>query len=198
MQPEMYLSDVDQKLKSVIEQVKLQRPVSTNQVFHDLMSCIIEQQIHYRSTKNIFKNLLSKAGIDTLSLENFDLFEKKALQFIKISMNKAETISRTVDYFEKNVVDWQHLPDEEIRNKLSSIKGIGKWTIDMILLYTLERKDVFPDDDFRLKQIMIQVYGLNETSRLKAQMNAIAKSWGNEKSLAVLYLLAYYDQIKGR
>jgi len=141
---------------------------------------------------------LSKAGIDTLSLENFDLFEKKALQFIKISMNKAETISRTVDYFEKNVVDWQHLPDEEIRNKLSSIKGIGKWTIDMILLYTLERKDVFPDDDFRLKQIMIQVYGLNETSRLKAQMNAIAKSWGNEKSLAVLYLLAYYDQIKGR
>jgi len=61
MQPEMYLSDVDQKLKSVIEQVKLQRPVSTNQVFHDLMSCIIEQQIHYRSTKTHFQKLIEQS-----------------------------------------------------------------------------------------------------------------------------------------
>jgi DNA-3-methyladenine glycosylase II len=198
MRPELFLSDIDQNLKPIIAQVKPNKFVSTNNVFHDLMSCIIEQQIHYRSTKNIFKNLLKRSEIETLNLENFEEFDKKALQFIKISMNKTETISRIVHFFENNEVDWLQLSDDEIRNQMSSIKGIGTCTTDMISLYTLGRKNIFPVDDFRLKQVMIQVYGLHDTLKLKAQMYAVAKSWGNEKSLAVLYLLAYYEDKRGR
>jgi DNA-3-methyladenine glycosylase II len=48
---------------------------------------------------------------------------------------------------------------------------------------------VFPYDDFHLKQIMVSEYGLNEKVKLKAQMLAVAEKWGNEKSLAVMYLL---------
>jgi DNA-3-methyladenine glycosylase II len=81
--------------------------------------------------------------------------------------------------------------DNEVVKELSSIKGIGKWTIDMILLYTLNRPNVFPYEDFHLKQIMVSLYGLNEKVKLKAQMLAVAENWGEQKSLAVLYLLAY-------
>jgi DNA-3-methyladenine glycosylase II len=63
----------------------------------------------------------------------------------------------------------------------------------MILLYTLERPNVFPYDDFHLKQIMISLYNLNPKVRLKAQMLEVADNWGNQKSLAVLYLLAYKE-----
>jgi len=57
--------------------------------------------------------------------------------------------------------------------------------------YTLRRENIFPVDDFHLKQIMIKVYNLNENSKLKSQMLSISKNWKNKKSLAVLYLLEY-------
>lgn len=181
----------DEHILEIIEKVSIPLIVSSKNVFHDLMSCIIEQQIHYRSTKNIFKNLLKKADIEELTLENFSVFDEKALQFIKISSNKAETISRVCDFFEQNTVDWENLSDVEVREKLSSIKGVGSWTIDMILLYTLGRENVFPVEDYHLKQIMVQVYNLNENSKLKSQMISISENWKNKKSLAVLYLLEY-------
>lgn len=181
----------DSKLDAIFLQVTEPQFVSTKNVFHDLLSCIIEQQIHYRSTKHIFRNLLTKAGLDELSLSNFGVFDERALQFIKISMNKAETIARICEYFESSDTEWENLSDNEVREKLSSIKGVGAWTIDMILLYTLGRKNIFPVDDFHLKQIMLDVYGLDASSKLKAQMHAVAEHWGDEKSKAVLYLLEF-------
>jgi DNA-3-methyladenine glycosylase II len=169
---------------------------STNSVFHDLMSCIIEQQIHYRSTKKIFQRMLDGCNINRLDLTNFSLFEENAISKLKLSMGKLETISRVVDFWRNNTIDWQNLSDEEIRTKLKAIKGIGDWTIDMILLYTLNRPTIFPVDDFHLKQIMISLYNLNPTVKLKSQMLEIAAQWGNEKSLATLYLLEYKKQYK--
>ncbi len=185
------------KNDSILEAVILQIPKpiieSTNDVFHDLMSCIIEQQIHYRSTKRIFAKALERASIDHLTIHNFHLFEKHSLSQIKLAMSKYETMMAFIDYWRNNTKDFNTLSDEEVINELSSIKGIGKWTIDMILLYTLQRRNVFPYDDFHLKQIMISLYKLNEKTKLKAQMLQVAENWGQEKSLAVLYLLAYKE-----
>lgn len=61
----------------------------------------------------------------------------------------------------------------------------------MVLLYTLQRPNIFPVDDFHLKQIMVNLYKLNEKVKLKAQMMAVAEAWEQHKSLAVLYLLDY-------
>jgi DNA-3-methyladenine glycosylase II len=96
-----------------------------------------------------------------------------------------------IDYWSSNSLDFNTLSDVEVIAQLSMIKGIGKWTIDMILLYTLERLDVFPYDDFHLKQVMVSLYHLDQNVKLKAQMHEVAQQWGNQKSLAVLYLLAY-------
>ena len=159
----MHVSDTntDPILERIIRQIS--RPIfqSTKDVFHDLMSCIIEQQIHYRSTKKIFAKALERAGIEHLTLENFHLFEKHALSQIKLSTNKYETMSALMEYWNKNQLDFEKLSDEEVVVELSAIKGIGKWTIDMILLYTLGRPNIFPSDDFHLKQIMVSLYNLD-------------------------------------
>lgn len=193
---ETNLSIADPIIGNIIQQLEKPTIISTNDVFHDLMSCIIEQQIHYRSTKRIFAKALERAGIERLSIDNFHLLEKFALSQIKLSMNKLETINAFVYYWNKNKLDFNTLSDEEVIQELASIKGIGKWTIDMILLYTLQRPAIFPYDDFHLKQIMIDLYQLNPTVRLKAQMLEIANNWGNQKSLAVLYLLEWKKQNK--
>ena len=179
----------DPILEKIIATIPEPKTESTNDVFYDLMSCILEQQIHYRSTKRIFQKMLERADLQTLTLDNFEDFEKKAFVNTKFSANKYETILATLDFFNTNKIEWQTLSDAEISAQLSSIKGIGKWTIDMILLYTLQRPDVFPYDDFHLKEIMVKLYNLDPNVKLKAQMIDISNDWGEHKSLAVKYLL---------
>ena len=190
------LRGCDPVLAGIINTIPEPTIESTNDVFFDLMSCILEQQIHYRSTKRIFQKMLERADIQTLTLDNFEQFEEKAFVNIKLSESKYETILQTLDFFRDNKINWELLNDAEVIAHLSSIKGIGKWTIDMILLYTLQRPNVFPYDDFHVKEIMVKRYGLNPNSRLKAQMLDISEAWGTHKSLAVKYLLAWKDYNK--
>jgi DNA-3-methyladenine glycosylase II len=187
------LQNADERLKNIIATIPEPTIVSTNDVFHDLMSCILEQQIHYRSTKRIFQKMLQAAHIERLTLDNFPEFEKTAFANSKLAIGKFETVERIVDFFTVNKINWALLNDAEVIEKLSFIKGIGKWTIDMILLYTLERPDVFPYDDFHLKEIMVKLYELNPNVKLKAQMLDISEVWGSHKSLAVKYLLAWKE-----
>lgn len=188
------------KSDQVLEKISLQVPIpqigTTNDVFHDLMSCVIEQQIHYRSTKRVFQKMLHSANLERLSRDNFQQFEERTFDNIKLSIDKYETIVRILEFWKANTIDWHLLKDEEVILKLSTIKGIGKWTIDMVLLYTLQRPNIFPYDDFHLKQIMVSLYSLDPKVKLKAQMLEIAENWGNQKSLAVLYLLAWKQHKK--
>lgn len=189
----LLLTENDAVLGNIIATIPEPQIQSTNNVFHDLMSCILEQQIHYRSTKNIFQKMLNTASLDILTPENFAQFEEKAFSNIKLSIGKYETVLRIIEFWNENTIKWQALNDDEVIVKLSSIKGVGKWTIDMILLYTLQRPNVFPYDDFHLKEIMVKLYGLDPNVKLKAQMIDISNAWGEHKSLAVLYLLAWKE-----
>ena len=184
------LSKSDPVLANIINQIPEPIIESTNDVFHDMLSCIIEQQIHYRSTKNIFKKALERAGIARVTPKNLYLLEEHALPTIKLSMGKYETLLKFIEFWNNNELDFVELTDNEVIAQLSAIKGIGKWTIDMILLYTLQRPNVFPYDDFHLKQVMVKMYGLDPNTRLKAQMIEVSNAWGEHKSLAVKYLLA--------
>jgi DNA-3-methyladenine glycosylase II len=187
------LAQADSILAKIIATIPEPRTESTKDVFFDLMSCVLEQQIHYRSTKKIFQKMLEKASLKTLTLDNFPDFERAAFANANLAMSKYETIERILAFFTANKIDWSLLGDEEVEAKLKSIKGIGKWTIDMILLYTLERPTVFPYDDFHLKQIMVKLYGLDPAVKLKAQMIEVSAQWSGHKSLAVKYLLAYKE-----
>jgi DNA-3-methyladenine glycosylase II len=105
-------------------------------------------------------------------------------------MHKYETIMLFVAYWRSHSLDFNIMTDATVRAQLAAIKGIEQWTIDMILLYTLQRPNIFPCDDFHLKAIMVKLYGLNPNNKLKAQLLDISEQWANQKSLAVLYLLA--------
>lgn len=191
-----YLKANDEVLVKILEKIELPAIVSTKNIFHDLMSCIIEQQIHYRSTKKTFSKLLDKAGIQQLTPENFELFEEKSLSQVKLSSNKSETIFRILENWRETNVDDLDFSNNEKLKRIGQIKGVGQWTLDMIALYTLGEPNVFPYDDFHLKQIMVKVYNLNPDSKLKAQMLAVSDKWGNNKSLAVRYLLEWKNHLK--
>ena len=188
----------DEVIKEVIKTISLPPIVSTQHVFHDLTSCVLEQQIHYRSTKKIFQKILLAADLTLLTPDNFPVLEEKGFGTYKLSMQKHETLLQLVAFFTENDIQWQQLEDQEVRKLLLKIKGISHWTVDMILLYTLERADVFPVDDYHLKQIMTRLYSIGSTEKLRPRMKEIAANWAPHRSLAVRYLLAWKDFHKKR
>jgi DNA-3-methyladenine glycosylase II len=187
-----HISSNDAVLANIISTIEYPQIVSTGNVFNDLISCIVEQQIHYRSTKKIFQKMLMAAELASVTPENFSQFEEHGIASYSLSQAKYETLLGLIAFWNTHPqVNWQQLSDTEVRTYLSQIKGIGPWAMDMILLYTLERPTVFPADDFHLKEIMVKEYQLNPASKLKAQMLEMAKMWGEHTSLAVKYLLAW-------
>jgi len=188
----------DAVLNSIAGSIFLPEVESNGNVFNDVLSCIIEQQVHYRSSKKIYKSLLEKAGLDQVHLYNFETFEQLAIPSIKLSQNKIETVDRVHQFFTQNNLDWMKMSDDEVAYNLSQIKGVGKWTIDMILMFTLERPNIMPYDDFHLKQIMTHVYNLNPVVSLKRSMQEISNDWQPNRSLAVKYLLEWKKQNKIR
>lgn len=179
----------DKVLEPIMNLVNLPKIESTNNVFNDIISCILEQQIHYRSTKKIFLRMLAKADLKELTIKNIDQFEEFGMRDYKISMKKLESMDAVITYFKKNSHNWQELSDSEIRKILSQIQGIGDWTVDMILMYTLGRKNVFPHGDFHLKNVMSNLYDIK--SRFKSNMIETAKHWEPFSSFATLYLLEF-------
>lgn len=186
------LSSKDETLRDIITKIDLPEIESTQNLFHDLMSCIIEQQIHYRSSKKIFEKLLAKSELAILTVDNFDVFDEKALPTIKLSAQKIETIALTLQFFQENQLDWEKMKDDEIRKTLKAIKGIGDNSIDLILLFTLGRENIFPVNDYHIKKIMTKLYHL-EDKKLKANMLNISENWSPHQSFATRYLLAWKE-----
>jgi len=186
-----YLKSKDPILEQIIGRVKVLPSIEPNPLFHDVMACIIEQQIPYRSTKKLFEKLLSKADLVVLTPANYAQFERLALQDIKLSGRKLETIVRITQLFTEE--DAKGADKDELIRLISTTKGIGNWTSEMLRLFNLVEADIFPADDYHLKNIMVELYELDPDQKLKAQMKEVAESWKPHRSLGVRLLLAFQE-----
>jgi DNA-3-methyladenine glycosylase II len=87
------------------------------------------------------------------------------------------------------------VPDEDIIQFLTRIEGVGRWTVEMLLIFSLRRQDVFPVDDLGIRRSMVRLFGLQETGReLKNRMIQLAEPWRPWRTTASLYLWRWKDQ----
>ena len=193
-----YLSEKDPRLADIIAEVTPLPPVeSTYDVFFDLSSCIVGQQIHYRREVPVFRRLVALLPDQVVIPEHVLQLDEKDTQRLKLSTTKHHTLIRWATFWQEHPsINWEQLTDEEVRAQLSPIKGIGDWSIDMVLMYTLGRPDVFPADDYHLKQIMTQHYQLDPAAKLKQQMQEIAARWSPYRATACRYLLHWKELAK--
>ena len=89
------------------------------------------------------------------------------------------------------------MSNEEIIHLLTQIKGVGKWTVEMILMFTLGREDIFAFDDLGLKQSVIKLYKIKETDKklLLKKMETISVKWKPYRTYACRYLWGWKDGI---
>jgi DNA-3-methyladenine glycosylase II len=86
--------------------------------------------------------------------------------------------------------------NEEIIELLTAIKGVGKWTVEMLLMFTLGREDVFAVDDLGIQQAMTHIYKLDATDKkaMKEKMLRLSSKWTPYRTYACLHLWAWKDQ----
>ena len=145
---------------------------------------IIEQQVSFKAAitiKKRFNNLIGK-----LSYKNIQEIDNEDLQSIGISFKKVEYIKNVYLYFLNNKLDFKILEDEEVINELTKIKGVGKWTAEMFLIFILFRKNIFSNGDLALLNSIKINYNLKILTNPK--LESLKKRWGPYKTVASLLL----------
>jgi DNA-3-methyladenine glycosylase II len=115
------------------------------------------------------------------------------LKSIGLSNNKVNYVQNVAKFFlENKITDAQlyKMPPEEVIELLTQIKGVGKWTVEMLLMFSLGHEDVFAVDDLGIQQAMIKLYKIQyETKKeLHTKMLTIAENWTPYKTYACLHL----------
>ncbi len=199
MAPTQYLRQRDPVLKDIIDQVALPDLPNSAGVFHDLVSCIVDQTVPSRSRGVYLRKLTGLLGGEPPDTNNIYTIQEEDWAIAKMANPKYHTLFRVTDWWHEQKVDswdWTALPDQDIRERLTSIKGIGPQTADLILLYSLAREDVFLVNDYHVKQIMPILYDFSPEEKLPKQLLAVAEKWAPYRSLGTRYLLAYKAMMK--
>lgn len=172
----------------------LSLPRSGN-VYNELVKNIVYQQISYKAADNIFGRLVDLLGSEKYKPKDILKQDHDTLRSVGLSNQKAMYVKNISTFFiEKKLYkkDWSKSTDREIVDLLTEIKGVGTWTVHMILLFELMRPDVFPVKDLAIQQSMNTLYNINkEKKALFLEMNNIAENWKPYRSIATLYLWSW-------
>ncbi|MDP3795071.1 MAG: DNA-3-methyladenine glycosylase 2 family protein [bacterium] len=193
MSPQAYLKSVDPVLGAVIDLVRLPRRAHDGNYFKSLVAEIISQQLSGRVADVIearFVALFAPQAfpqpLDVLRMADAAL-RNAGLSYAKITYIK--NISRAVS---DGAIDFAHidqLTDEEVITLLTRVKGIGRWTAEMFLMFAMKRPDVFSYGDLGLRSAIKRLYRLRKhPSPRKAR--ELSRRWIPYRTLASRYLWA--------
>ncbi|MCX6204696.1 MAG: DNA-3-methyladenine glycosylase 2 family protein [Bacteroidetes bacterium] len=163
-----------------------------------LMASIISQQLSTKVAKVIFKRFLELYGGKEPSPAKVLATDPTVLRAIGLSNNKVGYLLNVASFcIEHKITDKKllQMSNEEIIDLLTQIKGVGKWTVEMLLMFTLGREDVFAVDDLGIQQAMIRLYKLDNTDKkaLKEKMLQLSAKWSPYRTYACLHLWQWKD-----
>ena len=168
-----------------------QRP----QGFISLSKIILEQQVSLASAEAHFNKL--NGYIKEFSPKEILKLSDKEMKVCQISRQKAKYLRELSVALIKKGLDFDALPKlnhEEVRKKLTSIKGIGDWTTDIYLMFCLQSKDIFPLGDIAL------INTIKELTKVKTKSGIVrlTQKWKPYRSLAAYFLWYYYLKQRNR
>jgi DNA-3-methyladenine glycosylase II len=189
--PIQYLSQKDSKLGSVIQSIGPYSRKTNVNPFESLLQSIISQQLSGKAAKaiyirfqNYYNNILPTPQ-QIISTPN----EILRVQ-IGLSYKKIEYIKELSSRISNGKLDFASLinnSDEEVIAELIKVKGIGRWTAEMFLIFCLEREDVIPLGDLGVRKAMQRLYNLPQLPD-QPSILAISLPWRPYRSIATWYL----------
>lgn len=184
-----YLKNKDKKLGAAIDRIGMIKREVTPDPFTALVSSIVSQQISSKAADTVWNRLETLLG--TITPESIARTEMSEIQACGMSARKAGYIKGTAEAALSGQVDFaaiHTLSDEEIIKKLTLLHGVGVWTAEMLLIFSLCRPDVVSFKDLAICRGMMNLYGLKELPREKFER--YRKRYSPYGSVASLYLWA--------
>jgi DNA-3-methyladenine glycosylase II len=157
--------------------------------FGMLVRSIISQQISTGAARSIRRRLQELAGAEGIKPANLARFAADELRSAGLSPQKASYVADLARKVSDGTVDLRRigrLSDERIVAQLTQVKGIGRWTAEMFLIFALGRLDVFPHDDLGVRTAIRNLYGLDELPDKNTAV-AVAVPWRPYASVASWY-----------
>lgn len=187
----------DKVLKPLIKRVGVLKQKKGKDVYLSLCRSIVSQQLSIKAADTIWNRYVQLfkdqyPGPQEVIELDIEQMRKAGLSYQKAGYLKNIAVFALKSGFDHQVL--KKLGDEELIQHLVTIKGVGKWTAEMVLMFTMGRTDVLPLDDLGIQQGMTRLYGLKgEKQKLKKQMSRVAENWRPYRSLACMYIWRYKD-----
>ena len=164
-----------------------------------LMASIISQQLSTKVAAIIFGRFIALFEGKEPSCEQVLKCTNDQLRSIGLSQSKVHYIQNVAQFFlEHQITDKQlyNMQPDAIIDLLTQIKGVGKWTVQMLMLFSLAQEDVFALDDLGIQQAMIRLYKIKYDTKkeLHTKMLTISNKWTPFRSYACLHLWQWKDQ----
>jgi DNA-3-methyladenine glycosylase II len=200
---EQHLSAQDEDFALLIARVGPSRlATASREPYEALVRAVAHQQLHGRAAERILGRLLElHPGEAFPTPASLLALPDEAFRACGFSGSKATAIRSICDHAARGVVpsadEAAALADETLIERLVAIRGVGRWTVEMLLIFTLGRPDVLPVDDFGVREGWKLIKRLDAQPRPR-ELARIGEAWGPWRSTAAWYLWRASDEAKRR
>ena len=193
-----HLRSVDPKLAKVIDKVGPYAisKQKTKTTFEALARSIVYQQLSGKAAATIFGRLVATLG-GKLTPEGIANASDKQLRAAGLSGSKAKSLrdlaEKTANGTLPTLARLRRMENEAIIEALTQVRGIGRWSVEMLLMFRLERGDILPVSDYGIRKGFMRVYGRSELPTL-AELAEHGERWAPHRTVASWYLWRSLDQ----
>ena len=189
----------DKKLKKIIDRIAIEPPKPRTDLYLSLLRAIAGQQLSVKAAATIWGRVLNLFPNNYPSPEAVLLMDTEKLRGAGLSYQKAGYLKNIAQFSLDETLDYKKLKrksDNELIDYLTQIKGVGRWTVEMILMFSLVRENILPLDDLGIQNAIKKIYALNTTGKqLKLEMEQIAHPWQPYRTFASMFLWRSLDNI---
>ena len=189
------LKKKDKKLGIIIDSYPKDFLFSKSDPFLTLARSIVGQQISVKAAQSVWDKLILKIGI--VSPEIIYKSHSNKLRSAGLSRQKVSYLKNLAFAFIDKKIKiklWKKMSDDEVIEDLVQIKGIGRWTAEMFLIFNLCRADIFPLDDIGMIKGICKIYNLKYPIK-RSKLIQIGNRWRPYRSVATWYLWRSLDPI---
>jgi DNA-3-methyladenine glycosylase II len=185
-----HLKKTDPVMAAIIDRAGPYKMQYREPVFQTLVRSIVYQQLSGKAATTIFNRLAAAANVNPMTPEAILKLRPQKMRALGLSKQKTVYIRELARLTRDGNIQFERLPEMEdaaIIETLTRVKGVGVWTVQMFLMFALQRPNVLPVGDLGVRAAMKKAYGLAELPKPE-EMERIAAAWHPYRSIASWYL----------
>jgi DNA-3-methyladenine glycosylase II len=190
-----FLSQKDEVLKTIIADFGLPIIQKREEGFASMCHIILEQQVSIASAKAAYEKLVNLVGkVDPFNISNATDQDLRTCGITRQKTLYLKDLARRVINKELSFSLLPMKTEQQIRNELIQIKGVGNWSIDVYLMFCMQSQDIIPLGDIAIKNTLIELYNCQSED----EMVAVSSNWKPFRTLASFIIWHYYLKKRGK